>query len=162
LEDLYLPFRPKRRTRAITARERGLQPLADVLLAQAASSPTREALAAPYVSAEKELPDADAVWAGARDIVAEQIAERPELRAAALGGKPVVAIDPGLRTGCKVVALDPRGEVKAHDTIYPHTGRESEAAAALAKLLQRAAPVDIAIGNGTAGRETELFVKKLQ
>ncbi|MBL8955634.1 MAG: RNA-binding transcriptional accessory protein [Myxococcaceae bacterium] len=299
LEDLYLPFRPKRRTRAMTARERGLQPLADVLLAQGSSSPTREALAAPYISAERELHDSDAVWAGARDIVAEQIAERPELRAtvrklfvdeaqlvvevargkskapelakfadhvgrrerasqapshrvlaaergeaegmlkvsleldlpavqsrirtavvkrgaapvlakelelaltdsaerlllpsleserrrelkeradadaiavfarnlhdlllaAPLGGKPVVAIDPGLRTGCKVVALDPRGEVKAHDTIYPHTGRESEAAAALAKLVEKAAPVAIAIGNGTAGRETEVFVKKLQ
>ncbi|MBK7862692.1 MAG: RNA-binding transcriptional accessory protein [Archangiaceae bacterium] len=299
LEDLYLPYRPKRRTRATTARERGLQPLADLLLAQGPSSLSREALAAPYVSAERELPDVDAVWAGARDIVAEQIAERPELRAtvrklfvdeaqlvveaargkskapelqkyadhvgrrerasqapshrvlaaergetegllkvsleldaaavqsrvraavtkrgaapvlarelelasvdaadrlllpsleserrrelkehadteaihvfarnlhdlllaAPLGGKPVVAIDPGLRTGCKVVALDARGEVKAHDTIYPHTGRESEAGAALAKLVKQATPTAIAIGNGTAGRETELFVKKLQ
>ncbi len=299
LEDLYLPYRPKRRTRAMTARERGLQPLAEVLLAQGASAASRDALAAPYVSMEKGLPDADAVWAGARDIVAEQIAERPELRAtvrqlfvdeaqlavdaargkakapelakfsdhvgrrerasqapshrvlaaergeaegllkvsleldgptvqarvraavvkrgaapvlakeldlavtdaierlllpsleserrrelkdradteaisvfarnlndlllaAPLGGKPVVAIDPGLRTGCKVVALDPRGEVSAHDTIYPHTGRESEAGAALAKLVEKAAPVAIAVGNGTAGRETEVFVKKLQ
>ena len=42
-------------------------------------------------------------------------------------GKPVIAIDPGLRTGCKAVALDGRGELKAQLTIYPHTGRESEA-----------------------------------
>ena len=81
LEDLYLPWRPRRRTRAQTARERGLQPLADVLLAQGASSPSREALATPYVDASKELPDVDAVWAGARDIVAEVVAEKAALRA---------------------------------------------------------------------------------
>ncbi len=297
LEDLYLPFRPKRRTRAMTAKERGLQPLADVLLAQAPSSLSREALATPYLS--KELPDVDAVWAGARDIVAEHVAERPELRASIrqrfvddaqlvveaargkskapelakfadhvgrkerasqapshrllaaergeaegllkvsleleeaplrgvlrqavvkrgaapvlqkeldealddaltrlllpalerdrrrelkeradldaitvfaknltdlllappLGGKPVVAIDPGLRTGCKVVALDARGGVEAQLTIYPHTGHEAEAGAQLAAFVTKARPVAIAIGNGTAGRETELFVKKLQ
>jgi protein Tex len=299
LEDLYLPWRPKRRTRAQVARERGLQPLADVLLAQAATSPSRDALATPYVDAAKELPDIDAVWAGARDIVAEVIAEKaalraelrqlftdeaelvvdvargkskaPELakyqdhlgrreraknapshrvlaaergetegllkvslelppaqviarvRAAAvrrgaapvlakelelaladsterlllpsleseqrraikeraddeaiavfaknltalllappLGGKPLIAIDPGLRTGCKVVALDARGGVLAQLTIYPHTGRESEAGAELAKLMKQHPAGTIAIGNGTAGRETEAFVKKLQ
>ncbi|MGV3621022.1 MAG: Tex-like N-terminal domain-containing protein, partial [Archangium sp.] len=79
LEDLYLPYRPKRRTRAMTARERGLQPLADVLWAQGTTSETREALAQKYVSAD--LPDVDAVWAGARDIVAETIAERSDVRA---------------------------------------------------------------------------------
>jgi uncharacterized protein len=299
LEDLYLPYRPKRRTRALVARERGLQPLADVLLAQAGSAPSREALAAPYVSAEKEVPDVDAAWAGARDIVAEAIAEKSEVRASVrqlfvdeaqlvvevargkakapelakyadhldrrekasqapshrllaaergeaegllkvslelepqavrtrvsqavvkrgtapvlakelslavddaierlllpsleserrralkaradeeaiavfarnlsalllappLGGKPVVAIDPGLRTGCKAVALDGRGEVLAFETLYPHTGRESEAGAQLAKLVKAHAPAAIAVGNGTAGRETEAFVRKLQ
>jgi uncharacterized protein len=79
-----------------------------------------------------------------------------------LGGKPVVAIDPGLRTGCKVAVLDARGEVLAHETIYPHTGRESEAGAQLGKLLKAHPVTAIAIGNGTAGRETEAFVKKLQ
>jgi uncharacterized protein len=270
-----------------------------VLLAQAGTSASREALALPFVSTQRDLPDVDAVWAGARDIVAEVVAEKPELRAALrqlfvdeaelvvdaargkskapelakyadhlgrrerasqapshrvlaaergeaegllkvsleldpakvsacvrqavvkrgaapvlarelelaleeaierlltpsleserrralkdradeeaiavfarnltalllappLGGKPVVAIDPGLRTGCKVVALDARGEVLAHDTIYPHTGRESEAGAQLGRLLKAHPPEAIAIGNGTAGRETEAFVKKLQ
>ncbi|MCU0696589.1 MAG: RNA-binding transcriptional accessory protein [Myxococcaceae bacterium] len=299
LEDLYLPFRPKRRTRAMVAKERGLEPLATLLLAQAPTTASRDALAAPYVSAGKELPDVDAVWAGARDIVAEQVAERPDVRAAIrqrfvdaadlvvevargkskapelakfadhvgrrerasqapshrllaaergeaegllkvsleldeaplrawlrqavvkrgaaqvllkelelalddalarlllpslerdrrrelkeradveaiavfarnleelllappLGGKPVVAIDPGLRTGCKVVALDGRGDVAMHLTIFPHTGRESEAGAQLAALVKQAKPEAIAIGNGTAGRETEVFVRKLQ
>ncbi len=299
LEDLYLPWRPKRRTRAQVARERGLQPLADVLLAQASTSPSREALATAYVDAGKELPDVDAVWAGARDIVAEVVAEKATLRAELrqlfadeaelvvdvargkskapelakyqdhlgrreraknapshrvlaaergeaegllkvslelqpaqvshrvrnaavkrgaapvlakelelaltdaterlllpsleseqrrvikeradeeaiavfaknltalllappLGGKPLIAIDPGLRTGCKVVALDARGGVLAQLTIYPHTGRESEAGAQLAELVKKHPASAIAIGNGTAGRETEAFVKKLQ
>jgi uncharacterized protein len=281
------------------ARERGLEPLAALLLAQGGAAGTREALARPYLSAEQELPDVDAVWAGARDIVAETIAEQPELRAALrrlfvedaelvvetargkskapelaryadhlgrreaasaapshrilaaergeaegvlkvslqldpatvlarvrqavvrrgaspvlareldlavedaiarlllpsleaerrralkeradqeaiavfaknltalllappLGGKPVVAIDPGLRTGCKVVALDGKGEVLDQTTIYPHTGREQEAGAALAKLLAAHPSEAVAVGNGTAGRETEAFLKRLQ
>jgi uncharacterized protein len=299
LEDLYLPYRPKRRTRAQLAKERGLQPLADLLLAQAPTSASRELLAQPFIDAAKDLPDVDTVLAGARDIVAESVAERAELRAQLrglfaaqgeltveiargkskatelakyqdhlgrreraeqapshrvlaaergeaegllkvaielppdavssrvrqavllpraaavlvrelslaledaterlllpsleaeyrrtlkaradeeairvfaknltalllsppLGGKSVVAIDPGLRTGCKVVALDGRGELKAQLTIYPHTGRESEAGVQLAALIKAHAPEAIAIGNGTAGRETELFVRKLQ
>ncbi len=299
LEDLYLPWRPRRRTRAQVAKERGLQPLADVLLAQGPTSPTRDALGQPYVDPAKELPDLEAVFAGARDIVAETIAERAALRAdlrklfaaqgelvvdaargkskapelekfrdhvgrreradqapshrvlaaergeaesllkvsvelprdavtarvrnavvnpkaaavlarevglamidaidrlllpsleaeyrralkekadeeaiavfarnltalllsPPLGGKPVVAIDPGLRTGCKVVALDARGGLQEQLTIYPHTGRESEAGTQLAALLKKHTVEAIAIGNGTAGRETETFVRKLQ
>jgi uncharacterized protein len=299
LEDLYLPYKPKRRTRAQVARERGLQPLAEILLAQGPNNVSRDALAASYVNADKELPDVDAVWAGARDIVSEHIAERVEVRqdlrvlfveagelavdvargkskapelakyedhagrreraetapshrvlaaergeaegvlkvsielpredvlrrvarrvltgrasavlhkeltiamdeavdrlllpsleseyrrtlktradeeairvfarnlealllAPPLGGQPVVAVDPGLRTGCKVVALDGRGELKAQVTIFPHTGAESEAGAKLAALVKAQRPSAIAVGNGTAGRETEVFVRKLQ
>ena len=80
LEDVYLPYRPKRRTRAQVARERGLAPLAADLLAQ--ESPlSPEELAAPYVDEAKEIPDAEAALAGARDIVAEQVAEDADLRA---------------------------------------------------------------------------------
>ena len=78
LEDLYLPFKPKRRTRAVIARERGLEPLAELLWAQGDDGP--EAAAQRFVSAEKEVPDAAAALAGARDIVAERIAEDAELR----------------------------------------------------------------------------------
>jgi uncharacterized protein len=80
LEDVYLPYRPKRRTRAQVARERGLAPLAADLLAQ--ESPlSPEELAAPYVDEAKEIPDAEAALSGARDIVAEQVAEDADLRA---------------------------------------------------------------------------------
>lgn len=80
LEDLYLPYKTKRRTRAQMARERGLEPLATRILAQpAAGDPSREAGA--FVDAKKDVTDAAAALAGARDIVAEIIAERADLRA---------------------------------------------------------------------------------
>src|SRR6185436_15676459 len=65
LEDLYLPYRPKRRTRAQIARERGLEPLADALLAAAAGSTPPAEVAAAFVDPEKEVPDAAAALAGA-------------------------------------------------------------------------------------------------
>ena len=295
LEDLYLPYRPKRRTRAGVARERGLQPLADLVLAQGAEDP--QSAAAPFVAPDKEVPDVAAALKGARDIVAEAVAEHPdvrgfarewfaksavmrsevsdppptqptkyemyydfnepvaeipshrffaikrgetegvlhvsldvdtdpvlrkalevfalregspwegELRTAAqdgirrlltpsieldvavelkqradreavevfaenlrhlllqapLGERAVIGIDPGIRTGCKVVALDATGKFLENLTIYPGQGPQGDVAAAveLMKLIARHRPYAIAIGNGTAGRETESFVRQL-
>jgi len=80
LEDLYLPFKPRRRTRAAIARERGLEPLAGRILAQPLSgAPGAEA--GRFVDAGKGVPDAAAALAGARDIVAEAVAERRDARA---------------------------------------------------------------------------------
>src|SRR5207245_11382868 len=68
LEDLYLPYKPKRRTKATIARERGLEPLADLVWAQAIRlEKPREALARPFVDAAKGVPDVGAAWQGARD-----------------------------------------------------------------------------------------------
>ncbi|NMC33569.1 MAG: RNA-binding transcriptional accessory protein [Veillonellaceae bacterium] len=81
LEDLYLPFRPKKRTRAQIAREKGLEPLAERMLAQAdPTAADRLAVAAGFINAETGVEDAAAALAGARDIVAETIAERANLR----------------------------------------------------------------------------------
>jgi uncharacterized protein len=83
LEDLYLPFKPKRRTRAALARERGLEPLADAIWAQDATPrAAADALAARLVDAGAGVPDATAAWQGARDIVAERIADDADVRAA--------------------------------------------------------------------------------
>ncbi|MFV8750534.1 Tex-like N-terminal domain-containing protein [Nannocystaceae bacterium ST9] len=80
LEDIYLPFKPKRRTKATIAREKGLQPLADLILSQAANgTPLGEA--AKFVKPEDELPDAETALAMAREIVIETVSERPEIRA---------------------------------------------------------------------------------
>ena len=77
LEDLYLPYKPKRRTRAQIAREAGLQPLADALRGNPAATP--EALALAYVDAEKNIADVKAALDGARAIVLEEFSEDPAL-----------------------------------------------------------------------------------
>lgn len=85
LEDLYLPFKPKRRTRATIARERGLEPLAEILLAQRRLSQSRDAILQRFIAPDREVPDGDAALQGACDIVAEQWAEDPETRLWVLG-----------------------------------------------------------------------------
>jgi len=80
LEDLYLPYKPKRRTRAMIARERGLEPLADLLWAGTRSDADLAADAAGYVDAAKEVPDVEHALAGARDILAERIADDADVR----------------------------------------------------------------------------------
>ena len=295
LEDIYLPYRPKRRTRAIIARERGLAPLADRLWEQNPADDPQE-LALAYVDAAKEVAGPAEALAGARDILAERISEdqpararmralfeeqgriqsrvlpgheadgakfrdyfewdepirlapshrllamrrgetegvlsltlRPpqeaalelleglfvrdsspagqEVRAAAtdgykrllalsmeteirllskkkadleaigvfarnlkelllaspLGARPILAIDPGFRTGCKVVALSPEGALLAYETIQPHTSAGARAAAgqAILKMIEQRQPAVVAVGNGTAGRETESFLRAL-
>lgn len=78
LEDLYQPYKPKRRTRASIAREKGLQPLADLILQQARSPKAPGELAAPFLN--ENVPTAEEAWAGACDIVAETISDHPEVR----------------------------------------------------------------------------------
>ncbi len=78
LEDLYLPYKPKRRTRATMARERGLEPLAQLILQQVCTAESLEALAAPYLN--EQVPTAEDAWAGARDIVAEMVSEDATVR----------------------------------------------------------------------------------
>ncbi len=295
LEDLYLPYKPKRRTKATIARERGLEPLADLIIAQELMTGIPEEAALPFVDPDREVPDAATALAGAGHILAERFAEDADLRAfvrrltgeqgliasrvaaakkeavtkfemyydyqeplgevpshrmlamrrgekeevllltivapvedilagltarvmrgesifrpllaeviedaykrllapsieaelrldakeraeeAAIkvfaanlrnlllappaGGKRVLGIDPGLRTGCKLAAVDGTGRLLAHATIYPHTG-EGKAAAAkevLLRLVEVHGSEMVAIGNGTAGRETEQFVRE--
>ena len=78
LEDLYQPYKPKRRTRASVARERGLQGLADWILQQVLTSTPLDEIARPYLN--EDVPDAEAAWAGARDIVAETISDHAQVR----------------------------------------------------------------------------------
>jgi uncharacterized protein len=295
LEDIYLPFKPKRRTRAMIAREKGLEPLAQCIVDQSKDDP--EAAAKAFVNEEKGVADIAAALSGARDIVAELVSENADVRAlvrqafategvivsevvdpkpaeptkfeqyydfkekvsaipshrflairrgqtegvlrvrltceaepllrrieemyhvnsaslfsvqlkeaiadsykrlvapsveidvtvdlkmksdraaveifaqnlrnlllqAPLGEQKVIGIDPGIRTGCKCVALDATGKFLETCTIYPSQGerREIEAKVDICKLVSKYRPYAIAIGNGTAGRETEAFVKSV-
>ncbi len=295
LEDLYLPYKPKRRTKATIARERGLEPLADLIAAQELRTGSPEEVAAPFVDPAKEVPDAAAALAGAGHILAERLAEdadaravvrqltweagvfvakvapehagkvskfemyydyqeplkaipshrmlamrrgekeevlrltiiapeaeillrlkgrllrgesifRPLLEAVAedayqrliapsievelrleakkraddaaieifagnlknllllppAGSKRVLGIDPGMRTGSKLAAVDETGRFLEHATIYPHTGeaRVAPAKKELLRLLQAHRVEMVAIGNGTGGREMERFVRE--
>lgn len=294
LEDLYLPFKPKRRTRATMARERGLEPLAELILSQAQDK-TPEMMAKPFVDPAKDVVDVDAALQGAADILAEKFSEAAEVRAVVrrltwekglfrsrvatehagqvtkfemyydyeellrdipshrmlamrrgekeevlrltilapeeeilrlltnhlvqgesackplllkvvtdayrrliapsievelrleaknraeesaiavfaenlknllllppAGSRKVLGIDPGLRTGSKLAAVDGTGVFLEHTTIYPHTGkgRLDSAKQELLALLQRNHCEMIAVGNGTAGREMERFVRE--
>ena len=88
---------------------------------------------------------------------------RELLLAPPLGPKRVMGIDPGYRTGCKTVCLDRQGNVGHHDTIFPHGSQkqQQEAAAKVKGLVDRFNIEAIAVGNGTAGRETETFINGL-
>ncbi|MFZ7158021.1 Tex family protein [Avibacterium gallinarum] len=81
------------------------------------------------------------------------------LMAAPAGAKTTMGLDPGLRTGVKVAVVDNTGKLLATDTIYPHTGQAAAAMASLYQLIERHNVELIAIGNGTASRETERFAK---
>ncbi len=104
------------------------------------------------VNVEKKL-EADRA---AVEVFAENL--RHLLLAAPLGEKKVLAIDPGIRTGCKVAMLDSTGKFLVNTVIYPMQ-RTAEAQETIAKIVERFQPEAIAVGNGTAGRETEAFVR---
>ena len=279
LEDIYLPYKPKRKTRAEAARQKGLEPLATLLMLQ--REPHPEQRAAAFVKGD--VKDADDALKGARDIIAEQVSENERARnmlrntfarqalltakvikgkeeeplkrcsshrllairraeaegllkvsispndeecverlerqfvqsnnacgkqvaeavqdaykrllkpsietefaaqskeraddeairvfaenlrqlllASPLGQKRVMGIDPGFRTGCKVVCLDAQGNLLHNENIYPHppVNQSKEAFAKLQKMIEAYKVEAIAVGNGTASRETEDFLKR--
>ncbi|SHL20763.1 uncharacterized protein SAMN05444266_102446 [Chitinophaga jiangningensis] len=116
----------------------------------------RPSLENEFRAGAKDKADAEAI-----EVFAENL--RQLLLAAPLGPKAVIAIDPGYRTGCKVVALDNQGNMLDHDVIFPleKNYKRDDAEALLRKWVQKYDTAAIAVGNGTAGRETEEFVKKI-
>jgi uncharacterized protein len=292
LEDLYLPYKPKRRTKATIAREKGLEPIADYIWNQTSGPLSLLQLASTFVDPAKEVATVEEALEGARHIVAERISESADLRKPArhllfeegmilsrkmidakdeqqkfamyydyrepvksipshrmlairrgeaenilywlievdeprilgllrsrilraegdwtphlslaiedswkrllnssiqgeirlelkrrsdtaaidvfrenlqhlllappAGHIGVLGIDPGLRTGCKLAVVDETGKFLADDVIYPHTGRTTEASAKLSSLVAKYNIRAIAIGNGTASRETDAFIR---
>lgn len=116
----------------------------------------RPSLENEFRAAAKEKADSEAI-----EVFAENL--RQLLLAAPLGPKAVIAIDPGYRTGCKVVALDNQGNMQDNDVIYPleKNYKSQDAEHLLRKWVDKYDIAAIAVGNGTAGRETEEFVKKI-
>ena len=108
-------------------------------------------------NALKKKADAEAIRVFAQNV-------KEVLMSPPMGAKRVIAIDPGLRTGCKLVCLGSGGELLHHEVIQPHQSAGARAAAAkrMHELTVKFNPEAIAIGNGTAGRETEQFVRELE
>jgi uncharacterized protein len=115
LEDLYQPYRPKRRTRASVAREKGLDGLAELILAQARPRKTLDELAEAYLSVD--VPTALDAWAGARDIAAETISDNPQVR----GAVREKTLKWGTLTSEKI--KDAADEKKVYETYYAFNGR---------------------------------------
>lgn len=110
-----------------------------------------------FAGMSKEKADEEAIRVFAENL-------RQLLLASPLGQKRVMGIDPGFRTGCKVVCLDAQGNLLHNENIYPHppVGKTKEAMSRLQKMLEAYRIEAIAIGDGTASRETESFVKSMR
>ncbi len=110
-----------------------------------------------FINLFKEKADTEAIRVFAENL-------RQLLLASPLGQKQVLALDPGFRTGCKVVALDKQGNLLENATIYPHPPQNDyhKSSSTIKTLVEKHNIEAIAIGNGTASRETEAFVKGLQ
>lgn len=110
-----------------------------------------------FATLSKENADGDAIAVFAENL-------RQLLLAAPLGQKRVMGIDPGFRTGCKVVCLDEQGNLLHHEAIFPHPPRNEqiEASTQIKEMVKKYGVEAIAIGNGTASRETDRFVKTLR
>lgn len=109
-----------------------------------------------FATMSKENADGDAIAVFAENL-------RQLLLVAPLGQKRVMGIDPGFRTGCKVVCLDEQGNLLHHEAIFPHPPRNEqiEASTQIKEMVKKYGVEAIAIGNGTASRETDRFVKTL-
>ncbi len=114
----------------------------------------KPAIETEYAALSKEKADEEAIRVFAENL-------RQLLLGAPLGQKRVMAIDPGFRTGCKVVCLDAQGNLLHHEAIFPHppVNKRTEAAVAIQKMVKKYQIEAISIGNGTASRETDHFVK---
>ena len=114
----------------------------------------KPAIETEFAALSKERADEEAIRVFAENL-------RQLLLGAPLGQKRVMGIDPGFRTGCKVVCLDAQGNLLHHDAIFPHppVNKRTESAIAIQKMIQKYKIEAISIGNGTASRETNNFIK---
>ena len=114
----------------------------------------KPAIETEYAALSKEKADEEAIRVFAENL-------RQLLLGAPLGQKRVMGIDPGFRTGCKVVCLDAQGNLLHHEAIFPHppVNKHTESAIAIQKMIQKYKIEAISIGNGTASRETNGFIK---
>ncbi|MCG6894694.1 MAG: helix-hairpin-helix domain-containing protein, partial [Desulfobacteraceae bacterium] len=131
----------------------------DAAVVRAATRDAFKRLLSPSMETETRLQLKERADMEAIRVFADNL--RDLLLAPPLGARRVMGIDPGFRTGCKVVCLDRQGRLLCHDTLFPHGSKHqrAEAAGKLLQLAENRKVEAIAVGNGTAGRETEAFVR---
>ena len=137
----------------VQARARSLREFYDVMLADALQRLLKPSLTNAAIATKKEWADAESIQTFATNL-------KDLLLAAPAGLKPTLGIDPGFRTGCKVAALDRTGKFLAYKAVFPHQSQSQrqEALRAVRGLIDQYGIELIAIGNGTASRETDAFV----
>ena len=145
VEDLYRPYKPKRRTRAMIAKEKGLEPLADLISMQMTAEPVEKA-AAGFVSEEKGVASVQEAIQGARDILAERISDNA-----------------AFRTGGMLAVVDCTGKVLDTVVIYPTApqNKVEESKKILKAFIKKYNISLISVGNGTASRESEQIIVDL-
>lgn len=131
-------------------------PWAEQAVADAYKRLLRPSIEAEFAAASKAKADEEAI-----QVFAENL--RQLLLAPPLGGRRIMGIDPGFRTGCKIACIDGQGQLCCHDVIFPHPPHADQTAAGetVRRLVRQYGIEAVAIGNGTAGRETEAFVRSL-
>jgi protein Tex len=139
------------RSQVIRTKSSSLRDFYQTMLADAWQRLLKNSLTTEVRSIKKQAADLESIKTFATNL-------KELLLAAPAGMKPTCAIDPGFRTGCKVAILDNTGQFLEYQAIFPHTGQTDKAAASLYQLLEKYHIELIAIGNGTAGRETDDFV----
>lgn len=140
----------------VRSRRSAASPLVEEAVADGYKRLLAPSIETEFMQSSKEAADQEAIRIFVRNL--EQL-----LMSAPLGQKRVLALDPGFRTGCKVVCLDAEGNLLHHDVIYPHPPKSQivDAINKIEELVRKYAIEAISIGNGTASRETEEFVKGL-
>ena len=137
----------------VQVRARSLREFYDIMLADALQRLLKPSLTNAAISTKKEWADAESIQTFAANL-------KDLLLAAPAGQKPTLGIDPGFRTGCKVAALDRTGKLVAYKAVFPHQSQaqREQALKAVRDLIAQYDIELIAIGNGTASRETDAFV----
>jgi len=143
-------------SQVVCTRDRTLRGFYQTLIQDAFARLMKTSLINTVISEKK-------VWADEESIQTFEANLRDLLLAPPAGMKPTIAIDPGFRTGCKVAVIDQTGQFLHYEAIFPHQAQaqREKAAATLKQLIQKHEVALIAIGNGTAGRETDAFVAEV-
>ena len=168
VDDLYRPYRPKKQTRATKAKEKGLEPLANILLLQKTTKSMEEAildaynrLIAPSIERDIRSEITEKAQEGAITVFGKNLTQL--LMQPPMEGRTVLGWDPAFRTGCKLAVVDPTGKVLDTVVVYPTAPqcKVEQAKKTVHDMIKKYNVSVISVGNGTACRESEQVITEL-